>query len=456
MFRARRYLSRFTAVPCASSSISAGLGASRSFFRTFIAGAASKRHSATSEAIRNEQQSHALDRRQEAAGQAGAPVKEESGDDSGEPGKDARTARIVFDSLEEVWEVELGQDGKYPTMLTLNVDPTCFPLSDQQLQHAYMHAGASQPTPSSLPPTNMPIPFTFAASSGIIAGHGHMAQTTRSGQYSERQHAQNSEQQNVQHKRRLLQRQADNWPAEQAQGEQALQQQQQQQKRPNNRLVSVSGNPTGASLTSDDYHHSRQPTPQQQPSVAYRLAAARDAATTAKRIKTRNGKRVPLPHSPPYSAEVWGTDGLSPDELMELFKEQEPTRAWKLDASSAVMQFGEKKHLVAALNLSRSETVRGMVVRPSLVAYLISLVDLPPPYVAYMALWSPCPEEHEVKSLMSKAGCYPDRVLIRQRRFCILLFETKAELVKACELHRTEHVRHMNIEPYFGLRHPHA
>ena len=167
-------------------------------------------------------------------------------------------------------------------------------------------------------------------------------------------------------------------------------------------------------------------------------------------FRPRRREVAPIPDSPPFGLHLSRIAGLGREEILEIFKEQNPTELKMQGEMTAFIHFDNRDDLVAALDLSGKEEIRFIRVTTSLRLKKIGEISDSPPFRAHCRNLPPgCTQETVMEIFKSLEPV--SAVVIHNRLtmipYAFVEFSTKENLLKAFDLSFSSEIRGININP---------
>ena len=157
---------------------------------------------------------------------------------------------------------------------------------------------------------------------------------------------------------------------------------------------------------------------------------------------------APIPDSPPFGLHLSRIAGLGREEILEIFKEQNPTDL-KMQGE-AYIHFDNRDDLVAALNLSGKEEIRFIWVRTNWRLKNIGKISDNPPFRAHCQNLPPgCTQETimEIFKSLEPATAVVIHDRLTMIPYAIVKFSTKENLLKAFNLTCSSEIRGIYVNP---------
>ena len=159
----------------------------------------------------------------------------------------------------------------------------------------------------------------------------------------------------------------------------------------------------------------------------------------------------PIPQKAPFSLHIDKATSITKEEVMQLFKEHNPTDLKLQGERSAYIFFNNREDLVAALALSEKEEVRRIRLSTSRRYETIAAISDTPPFRAHCRILPlGCTDEilmEILKFLEPVSAIVVYKRLGDANPFAFVEFGTKENLLKAFDLSMSSKVRGISINP---------
>ena len=168
-------------------------------------------------------------------------------------------------------------------------------------------------------------------------------------------------------------------------------------------------------------------------------------------FRPRRREVAPIPDSPPFGLHLSNIIGLGREEVLEIFKEQNPTELKMLGETTAFIHFDNRDDLVAALDLSGKEEIRFIQVETSWRVKRIGDISDNPPFRAHCSKLPPgCTQENimEIFKSVEPVAANIRRAHRANVPYASVEFGTKENLLKAIDLSFSSETRGIVVYPY--------
>ena len=159
---------------------------------------------------------------------------------------------------------------------------------------------------------------------------------------------------------------------------------------------------------------------------------------------------APIPDSPPFGLVLFMIFGLGREEILEIFKEQNPTDLKMQSESTAFIHFDNRDDLVAALDLSGKEEIRFIQVKTTWRFKWIGEISDNPPFEAYCNYLPPgCTQETimEIFKSLEPVTAVVTTSHLTKTPYAFVEFSTKENLLKAFDLSSSSEIRGIYVAP---------
>ena len=159
---------------------------------------------------------------------------------------------------------------------------------------------------------------------------------------------------------------------------------------------------------------------------------------------------APIPDSPPFGLHLFMIFGLGREEILEIFKEQNPTDLKMQSESTAFIHFDNRDDLVAALDLSGKEEIRFIQVKTTWRFKWIGEISDNPPFPAYCNNLPPgCTQETimEIFKSLEPVTAVVTTSHLTKTPYAFVEFSTKENLLKAFDLSSSSEIRGIYVAP---------
>ena len=161
---------------------------------------------------------------------------------------------------------------------------------------------------------------------------------------------------------------------------------------------------------------------------------------------------APIPDSPPFGLRLSRIIGLGREEVLEIFKEQNPTDLiMDGEMTAAFIFFDNRDDLVAALDLSGKEEIRFIRVKTSFRLKRIGKISGSPPFRAHCRTLPPgCTQENimEIFKSLEPVAAGISRAHYTKNPYAFVEFGTKENLVQAFDLTRSSEICGISVYPF--------
>ena len=168
-------------------------------------------------------------------------------------------------------------------------------------------------------------------------------------------------------------------------------------------------------------------------------------------FRPRRREVAPIPDSPPFGLHLSRIIGLGREEVLEIFKEQNPTGLAMQCELTAFIFFDNRDDLVAALDLSGKEEIRFIRVKTSWHLKRIGKISGGPPFRAHCRTLPPgCTQENimEIFKSLEPVAAGISRAHHTKNPYAFVEFGTKENLVQAIDLCFSSEICGISVYPF--------
>ncbi|XP_065186201.1 rRNA 2'-O-methyltransferase fibrillarin-like [Sycon ciliatum] len=167
-------------------------------------------------------------------------------------------------------------------------------------------------------------------------------------------------------------------------------------------------------------------------------------------FRARRRETAPIPDKAPFGLHLSRISGMRVEDLMDVFKAQNPTEVKFQGEMNAFIFFGNRDDLVSALELSGKEEIRFIRVATSLRLQRISEIGDDPPFRAHVRNLPPGMTMEDLQETFKEFE--PVSAVVIQNRMTMVPygfveFSTREALLKAIDLSMDTSIRGIVVNP---------